>query len=90
MSNKLCKLIISNNAACLSLRACRSSLTGGKTASEEHVEQVFRSDVSLKAPVEIKASSLRVTRTAQLLASRQVILPSFVWVAQHSICITDL
>ncbi len=68
----------------------RSSLTGGEATSKEHVEEVFRSDVGLKAPVEVKASSVRVTRAARLLSSCQVILPSFVCVAQHCICVTDL
>lgn len=66
------------------------SLTGGEATSEEHVEEVLRSDVSLKAPVEVKASSVRVTRAARLLPARQVVLTSLVWVAQHCVCITDL
>lgn len=66
------------------------SLTGGEASSEEHVEEVFRSDVGLETPVEVEASSVRVARAAGLLSSRQVILPSFVWVAQHCVCVTDL
>lgn len=67
-----------------------SSLTGREAASEEHVEEVFRSDVGLETPVEVEASSVRVARAAWLFSSCQVILSSFVWVAQHCICITDL
>lgn len=79
----------------LSISACSessdwSSLTGGEAASEEHVEEVLRSDVGLEAPVEVEASSMRVAWAAWLLSSRQVILPSFVWVAQHCIRVTDL
>lgn len=70
--------------------AHRGSLTGWEATSKEHVEEVFRSDVGLKASVEVKSSAVRVTRAARLLSSRQVILPSLVWVAQHCICITNL
>lgn len=65
-------------------------LTGGEAASKEHVEEVLRSDVGLKSPVEVEPSSLCVGRRARLLPSRQVVLPSFVCVAQHCIRVTDL
>lgn len=68
----------------------RSSLTGGEAAPEEHVEEVFGSDVGLETPVEVKASSVRVSGAARLLSSRQVILLSFVWVAQHRVRVTNL
>lgn len=42
----------------LGLYINRNSLTGGEATSEEHVEEVFRSDVRLKASVEVKPSSL--------------------------------
>lgn len=35
-----------------------SSLTGGETSPEEHVKEVFRSDVGLETPVKVKASSV--------------------------------
>lgn len=66
------------------------TLTGGEAASEEHVEEVFRSDVGLEAPVEVEAPSVRVARAAGLLSSRQVILPPFVWVAEHRVRVADL
>lgn len=66
------------------------SLTGGEATSKEHVEEVLGSDVSLEAPVEVKASSVGVTGAAWLLSSCQVILPSFVWIAQHCVSITNL
>lgn len=65
-------------------------LTGWEATSEKHVEEVVRSDVGLKAPVEVEAPPVRVSRTAGLLASHQVILPSLVWIAQHCIRITNL
>lgn len=71
-------------------RTDRSSLTGGEAASEEHVKEVFGSNVGLETPVEVKASSVGVARATWLLSSCQVILLSFVWVAQHCICVTDL
>lgn len=66
------------------------TLTGWEAASEEHVEEVLRSDVSLEAPLEVKACATRVTWAARLLSSCQVILPSFVCVAEYSICIANL
>lgn len=75
-------------------RKCASahtgSLTGWEATSEKHVEEVVRSDVGLKAPVEVKAPPVRVARAAGLLASHQVILPSLVWIAQHCVRITNL
>lgn len=68
----------------------RGSLTGGEAASKEHIEEVFGSDVGLKSPVEVKASSVRVARAARFLSSCQVILPFFVGVAKHCICVPDL
>ena len=57
---------------------------------KEHVEEVLRSDVSLEAPVEVKASSVAVTRAAWLLSACQVILTSLVRIAQHCVSVTDL
>lgn len=68
----------------------RGSLTGGEATSKEHIEEVFGSDVGLKPPVEVKASSVRVAWAARFLSSCQVILPFFVRVAKHCICVTDL
>ena len=65
-------------------------LTGGEPAPEEHVEQVLRSDVTLKAPVEVEAPWLGLAWTARLLPPCEVILSSFVSVAQHGIRIANL
>lgn len=66
------------------------TLTGWEAASKEHVKEVLWSDVGLEAPVEVKASSMCVTRATWLHPSCQVILSSFVRVAQHCVCVTDL
>lgn len=51
-------LSVTLNLVCLNLYAHKCSLTGGEATSKEHVEEVLRSNVSLKAPVEVKASSV--------------------------------
>lgn len=56
-----------SGTSCVWVYKC--SLTGGEATSKEHVEEVLGSDVGLKAPVEVEAASVRVTRAARLLSS---------------------
>lgn len=63
-------------------------LTRGKTTTKEHVEEVLRGDVCLKAAVEVRVR-VTVPSRVELLVSKLVILLPLLWVAQDRICVTD-
>lgn len=64
--------------------------TGRKAASEEHVEEILRRDVSLEASVEFESSVCAVCRAAGLFSSAHVVLPPLLCVTQHCVRIPDL
>lgn len=66
------------------------SLTRGEASSEEHVEEVLRSDVRLEAPVEVEPLAVGVAGAGRLLPSREVILLPLVRVAEHRVCVANL
>lgn len=66
------------------------SLTGREAAAEEHVEEVFRRDVGLEAPVEVEAAAMGLARAAGLLPARHVVLPPLCRIAQNRISIPNL
>lgn len=60
------------------------ALTGWKTASKEHVEEVFRRDVSLKAPVEVPGAMAMSGRLPLVIPELVVLFP-FLGVAEHGV-----
>lgn len=64
--------------------------TGGEAASEEHVEEILRRDVGLKASVKLKSPVSPVSRAAGLFCSTHIVLPSLLRVTQHCVRVPDL
>lgn len=65
-------------------------LTWGEASSKEHVKEIFRCNIRLKASVEIKSSMSIVTWAVGTLSSTYIILPLLVWVTEHCISISNL
>lgn len=66
----------------------RRGLTGREAAAEEHVEEVFRGDVGLKATVEVPVAVAVPGRLALVITELVVLLPLF-RVAEHGIRCAD-
>lgn len=60
-------------------------LTRREATTKEHVEEVFRGDVSLKATVEISMPVAMPCCLALVIAELVILLP-FLWVAKYCIC----
>lgn len=60
-------------------------LTRWEATAKEHVEEVFRGDVSLKATVEV-AMPMAVPGCLALVITELVVLLPFLWVAKYCVC----
>jgi len=58
-----------------------------KCPSKKHVEQIFWSNISLTASVEVESTIARVIARLLFIACKVVLL-SFFWITQHSIRIS--
>lgn len=61
-------------------------LTWREAVSKEHVKEIFRCNIRLKASVEIKSSM----SAARLFSATYIILPLLVWVTEHCVSISNL